>query len=864
MSYLAQRRTGQVISIALSTGGSGYTSPPAVTISGGGGTGAVAVAHMAGTQVESIAISNAGTGYTSSPTISVAGSVPATATAYVYSGTLLQASFVRSRFNDMYVFDGMGRGLRWDGVQGAMQPIGLQKPYKGPTLVASGSAAAGYVDGVDIVIGGLGYTKPPSVTFTGGTPTKAAVAMADIANGRVVGVTITEPGSGYQAAPVVAFTGGNASGGAFAVGVTGCVAGITVTDGGTGYTSSPTVVFSSEQGLTKANATVSIEDTVVTNINLLSGGTGSTAAVTVSLVGGGGSGAALKVGMSYRVAAVTVTTPGTGYVVAPFLTFTPDAADPSSSSAGATAAISGGTITGVTVYAGGVYSLAPTVSIANSTATGQVSLYSAMRGKYKCATRYIDATPERFRGPLASSISELIELETIEGASTITWTLAHAGLDDRVFAVELWRTTADQSVLLYRVGKILRSAGNFTGTFTDTLSDADLIDTERDGYGLLPVTLPSGQINSRRFGVPPGNYAVACMFQDRAWMAVDTTGEKLNSLYYSEVDEPESIPDSNELVVQENAGDSDAIVALIPLAGSLLIAQSRHLYKLQYVAQPVIDASILLASYRGVLNQRCWDVLGGVAFIVDSYGMYGYDGNQEQPISIPVDNYWREDSLIDFTQSSKFFVQADTGERVVRFFYCQPGDTEPVRSLCYSVTTKTWWKETYAQAVTAAAPLSSGGKQGIAYGLSTGSFVRSSGYSDLGTPITYQFRSGPLQLVTEQGKRGVTVTYTPTTTASYLSLSRYFNGSLSRRANAIQVDSGNGFISSTDGQNTLNMQIDRSALGSASGVARCAFAGAVDDRSAGGDRHVAITLGGTCVTSTDQPIIHSVVIEGVT
>ena len=862
MSYLASRRSGQVVSISLATGGSGYTAPPAVSISGGGGNGASCIAHMAGTQVESVVITNGGTGYTSAPTVTIAGN--ASATAGVYVGAVIPASFVRSRFNDLYTFDGMGRGLRWNGSAGTMEPIGLQKPYKGPAVTIASTALSGYVDAVSLVSPGNGYSSAPTVTFTGGTPTKSAAARAEVIGGRVVGITISEPGAGYAAAPVVALSASNASGASFSVGVVGAVQALTITNPGTGYTSAPTLVFSSAQGLTSAAATVTISDLgTISSIDLLSGGTGATGAVTASLSGGGGTGAQVSVGMRYGVSAVTVVTGGTGFLTPPPIAFQPDATDITASGAAATAAVSGGSITKVTVTGGGGYALPPTVNLGDYNATATASISNAIRGTYKCAIRYIDSTPEKFRGPLTSSISELIEVEAPNGASSLTWSLSHASLDDRVTAVELWRTTADQSVLLFRVAKILRSSGNFSGTYSDSLSDDQLSDVERDGYGLLPVTLPSGQLNARRFGVPPGNFAVACMFQDRCWLAVDTTGEKPNSLYFSEVDEPESIPMENELVVQENAGDSDAVVALIPLGSFLIAAQSRHLYKLTYVAQPVLDASIVLAAYRGVLNSRCWDVVGGVAFIADSYGLYAFDGQTDQPISVPVDNYWR-DGLIDFSKADKFFVRADLATRTVRFFYCNSTDSFPMRALCYGTSTKAWWAEEYALPVTASAPYAASGQQGIAYAATGASFVRMAGYSDNGTAIPYSFRSGNLGLAAEDGRQGVSVLYTPTAGDASLALSRHFNGSDSPRQNVIASSRGDGFVSTVPGaESVLNMKRSRSALGDASGVAKALFGGGPEERSAGGDRHVAIALAGTQSASSNAPTIHALVVEGV-
>jgi hypothetical protein len=861
MTFLAQRRSGQVVSISLSTGGSGYTAPPAVSFSAGGGTGAIGVAHMAGTQVESIVITNGGTGYTSAPAVTIAGN--ASASASIYSGSILPTSFVRSRFNDLYAFDGMGRGLRWNGSAGTMQPIGLQKPYKGPAVTIASTAMAGYVDAVSVVSAGAGYSSAPTVTFTGGTPTTPAAGRAEVNSGRVVGVTVSDPGAGYQSAPQVSLSASNSSGAAFSVGVIGSVRAVTIVSGGTGYTSAPSLVFSSAQGLTQANATVTISDTgTVSAIDLLSAGTGATTAVTATLTGGGGTGASVSVGMQYGVAAVTVTNGGTGFLAPPSITFVPASTDTTSSAAAATASVTSGGISKINVYNGGSYSLPPTVELGDYNATATATISNVMRGKYKCAIRYIDATPEKFRGPVCSSISELVEVNMQDGASSLTWTLAHAGLDDRVQAVELWRTTSDQSVLLFRVATIQRTAANFTGTYTDTLTDEKLADAERDGYGLLPVTLPSGQLNARRFGVPPANFAVACMFQDRCWLAVDTTGEKPNSLYFSEVDEPESIPVENELVVQENAGDSDAVVALIPLGAALMIAQARHLYKLTYVAQPVLDASIILSAYRGALNSQCWDVMGGVAFIADSYGLYVFDGQSDQPISVPVDNYWRE-GIIDFSKAALCHVRADVATRVVRFFYCTSSDSLPARALCYCTTTKAWWEERYASPITASAPYATGGQQGVAYAATGNGFVRMAGYADNGSPITYQFRSGNMELANESGRQGISVLYTPTAGDASLSLARHFNGSDTPRANAVASDRGDGFVPTAPGSDSvLNMKRTRSSLGDASGVARAMFSGGNEERAGGSDRHVAIALAGTQSSSTNTPAIHAVVVEG--
>jgi hypothetical protein len=62
-------------------GGTGYTSPPTVKFSGGGGSGAAATAIVVGGSVIGFIITNPGTGYSSAPTVSIMGGGGSGATA---------------------------------------------------------------------------------------------------------------------------------------------------------------------------------------------------------------------------------------------------------------------------------------------------------------------------------------------------------------------------------------------------------------------------------------------------------------------------------------------------------------------------------------------------------------------------------------------------------------------------------------------------------------------------------------------------------------------------------------------------------------------------------------------------------------
>ena len=74
-SAIATVSGGSVSGIAVLNGGSGFTSPPTVTLTGGGGTGATATANLTNGVVTSISVNPVGSGYTSAPTVTIGTSV---------------------------------------------------------------------------------------------------------------------------------------------------------------------------------------------------------------------------------------------------------------------------------------------------------------------------------------------------------------------------------------------------------------------------------------------------------------------------------------------------------------------------------------------------------------------------------------------------------------------------------------------------------------------------------------------------------------------------------------------------------------------------------------------------------------------
>lgn len=78
---------GYISAVALIQGGSGYVEAPAVTFSGGGGSGAAATAVVSGGAVTGVTVSNNGSSYETAPTVAIAAPRLTVATTGIDTGT---------------------------------------------------------------------------------------------------------------------------------------------------------------------------------------------------------------------------------------------------------------------------------------------------------------------------------------------------------------------------------------------------------------------------------------------------------------------------------------------------------------------------------------------------------------------------------------------------------------------------------------------------------------------------------------------------------------------------------------------------------------------------------------------------------
>jgi hypothetical protein len=231
--------------ITLENSGSGYTTVPTVTITGGSGTGATAVATIGTPGVLAVNVITGGTSYTTAPGVvfSGGGGTGAAATANIDPQGVVTVTITSSGSyfqTNPGVLPTMTVAFTGGGGTGAAATATLSQL----------SPSVYYLSSIAITAPGSGYTSNPTVvlTISGATTSTAAHATCVAGNGAVLSITVTNEGSGYTSVPSVSFSGGGGGSGATATAVIGGsgVTSVTMTNPGSGYLASDvlTVVFS--------------------------------------------------------------------------------------------------------------------------------------------------------------------------------------------------------------------------------------------------------------------------------------------------------------------------------------------------------------------------------------------------------------------------------------------------------------------------------------------------------------------------------------------------------------------------------------------------------------------------------------------
>jgi YHYH protein len=177
--------------------------------------------------------------------------------------------------------------------------------------------------------------------------------------GPVTAVNILNSGTNYDAGvpPVLSFSGGNGTGASGRVVVNGSVTEIEVLTPGSGYTSSPLVSISGGGG-DGASATAIVTKGIVSRILVNTSGSGFTSEPTITVTGGGGSGCTARAYVRGPIKEVIIEDGGQDYTENPSVNLS------SGSGAAAQVYVSNGRIISVAVISSGNgYTTAPKVVI---------------------------------------------------------------------------------------------------------------------------------------------------------------------------------------------------------------------------------------------------------------------------------------------------------------------------------------------------------------------------------------------------------------------------------------------------------------------------------------------------------------------
>ena len=403
--------TGALGGINVMNGGA-YAEVPSVVIGGNtapvGGTLARATANLAGTSVAALNLTNAGTGYTTAPTVSITGGGG--------TGARYTAQITASALNNVTLANA-GSGYPFTN-----PPLTIPTVYDGLTAYncttsSSPGPCASIVNGVSsvAVTNGGSFTAVPTLTFAGGVGTGAAgtatlsatgsvksitvaannrtavcgrttgtsaltltggtgfTGNATLTNGVITAVSVTNGGTGFTGtgirATLACARGATVNGLTYNIGKT--ITGVTITNPGTGYTSAPTItttpastptatftatVLGHVAALTNANVAsikaavgssvaastltlpsaiplpvgetaailnVTHQGSPIASLTPVNPGTGYTSTPTVSITGGGGTGASALAHMTPRpIASFTLTNAGAQYTSVPAVTIT--------------------------------------------------------------------------------------------------------------------------------------------------------------------------------------------------------------------------------------------------------------------------------------------------------------------------------------------------------------------------------------------------------------------------------------------------------------------------------------------------------------------------------------------------------------
>lgn len=334
--------TAGIRSVALSSGGNGYTAPPRIRIIDPSGIGAEASAVLTGGSITGITVSNPGYGYVGVSDVEFDSGAGASAV----------ASLVPSSVAAIVMTD-QGSGY-------TTPPNVTIDPIGGGCLVDSIRMK---IVGVQLTNAGRGYQKDDILLISGGVASlNAYLRVTSVTSNGSILTFVLEEGGSYSTLP--GLVSNPVNGGSGTLAAFNCVAGVgevTLLDPGSNYVVPPVISVSAPTGSSARTAVVQavLDDDLVASFRVLDSGQGYTSVPSITISNGSGAeGVALLVPTS--LASISMQNTGSGYTTANIII----SGGGATIDATAVAVITGTSITGIDLIDPGEgYTSTPTVTI---------------------------------------------------------------------------------------------------------------------------------------------------------------------------------------------------------------------------------------------------------------------------------------------------------------------------------------------------------------------------------------------------------------------------------------------------------------------------------------------------------------------
>lgn len=136
----------------------------------------------------------------------------------------------------------------------------------------------------------------------------------------------------------------------------------------------------------------------------------------------------------------------------------------------------------------------------------------------------------------------------------------------------------------------------------------------------------------------------------------------------------------------------------------LYVLEEKHVHRIMFGDDPLIDGGVFPASERGCVNKRCHAITDDRSFMLDEFGCHVFDPDGSKPISMQIQEIFRPQSRsqwrINWRARKHFHSVIHEQQDTVRWFVALSGCSRPKHALAYNYALERWWIEQYPRQIT--------------------------------------------------------------------------------------------------------------------------------------------------------------------